>query len=821
MSLPVYAQNLGDEPPKLAEELPKLNWDAAPKGPLLLVDATSISLTSPSPVSGSWTPQGLAAASGLKSASVGGLTVWVPTMMRTFPAPTRQPDATELIPFRERRLRLLVSLKESQRKALFSERGLGMEDINPDQARMLLSSLPDPIELNPYTPALRAGFVFRPRQISGDERAAIRLRVVRSPRTRLVFQVPELQKEEGPLIVLSSEPDLSILYNTPKQPTDTVLGSSLVRDVPNQPKASELNYAAPELDAPLSLQGAKTVGDLVARAAKLANAELYVDPRLARYSVHSVGASARVGDVLQALAYALTGTFRRVEGQAWVLTVDKEPILARLARRQAWAAPALAEASKLKEKRISWALPEVLSVGSLSGISAGKKPLAQLPPDVRSQVEAFRNRYDSPDYSASFNKIKLTAESFTPDTVQIEAPLVGELILPDGTLVRDATLRQIVSDLDPEQVEDEPPPPPKQVALKRPPILLLQADTQETARRLVRLAAERHLPNLWLAMPLSADIATEKAILSAALAEGKTKKVTVGALLHLLAATPNPEAMDRDERLTGGREPDQPSPYLPKTAFEWLAPDAPGVTAKVRARINELAGLPGLAGLALVDTAPPGYSPKPSFFSNSTRYDFGGRPGNRLAFLRRTGADPLDLDRGILFGPFHIGVVVPGVSLLAPNAHGPGVTVGPNSIHVATAATDEGKRLMKDWQQFLGARIDTLRQGLFPVVRSHSAALPLWIEQPAVGDLLSLAVWDKANQSFSTPAPQARTMRYIICAPGQYLSSWRPTPDGAEALARTVFTQADGVEQVLLDLQAIPLEDVSRWLEGVSFPAAP
>ncbi|MGC4042378.1 MAG: hypothetical protein QM758_01060 [Armatimonas sp.] len=479
-----------------------------------------------------------------------------------------------------------------------------------------------------------AGQPPQPPVLSDSDRNAVRLRVVRTPTVRLILQEPALQKARGEAVTLPSETFWSVAYYQQNPDNNTLLGSVLYRDVPNQLKRSDLNYGASELNASLSPESAKNVGELIALAAKRTGVELYVDPRLALYRVHFLGTSARAGDVLQGLAYALTGTFRRIEGGPWVLTGDLEPVSVRLAQRQKWVDSAISEVGDITSTRISWTLPEAPSVGSLAGKTEGRYSVSQLPPEIRALVDQRRKGFSPEDTtttangisitsintSFSINGVPVTANSFVPDAVQISTPLEGQLLLPNGAAVRDGRLTQIIQSAT-QGANSSTPVFPKQIALKRAPSLLLRVDTPESARRAVQLAATHHIPELWLALPLATNSASEKALLTAALAEGKTQKVAVGALVHLLTTSPDSQAPDRDERLTGGRQPAQSPSHLQGTSLEWIAPDAPGVTEKLRTRLSTLATLEGLAGLAVVETAPMGYYSKLPARYESARED--------------------------------------------------------------------------------------------------------------------------------------------------------------------------------------------------------
>ncbi len=77
------------------------------------------------------------------------------------------------------------------------------------------------------------------------------------------------------------------------------------------------------------MDGAKTVGDLMARIRAVTGVEIYADRRYAELDVYSrsgVNVLIRAGDLLKTLALSVTGTCRRVASgadAAFVLTDDR------------------------------------------------------------------------------------------------------------------------------------------------------------------------------------------------------------------------------------------------------------------------------------------------------------------------------------------------------------------------------------------------------------------------------------------------------------------------------------------------------------------
>ncbi|WP_395091664.1 hypothetical protein [Armatimonas sp.] len=116
----------------------------------------------------------------------------------------------------------------------------------------------------------------------------------------------------------------------------------------NSAKPGQLDFAAAVLDARVSLIGAQTVGELVTRCAEATKQELFCDPRYARRPLHLRGTSARAGDISQALARCLTGTWRKV-GLGFVLTDDLVPLAIRMGHIHDWLSAAQTQLDQARE----------------------------------------------------------------------------------------------------------------------------------------------------------------------------------------------------------------------------------------------------------------------------------------------------------------------------------------------------------------------------------------------------------------------------------------------------------------------------------------
>lgn len=818
--MPARAQTL-----KLSDALTRLRWDAEKRGPLLLLDTSK-------PIAGTledqWTSEQLAAALGLQPSGVGGVTCWISPTMRTYPETRTPPDINAAMPYDRLRAQLFNSLKEEQKRLLLSEQGLGLSDLNQTQQRLFLRSLPTQLETLSYSGPIPSGEKTWPE----DTHQSIRMRVVRNPWAKLITTHQELKDAPERLFRLEMpRHELSYMHTeklpdgstrshrvSTSEPQGTLLGAVHFREGTNRLKPSDLNYLAPELRAEVPLTPTTTVGELVARVARQSSVELHCDPWLGAYVVHCRGASAPGGSVLQALARMLTATFRRIEGQTWILASEQEPLAVRVARKQEWMKPARKLAEELTRKGSPvWDLTDIPQVGPLAGLKAGRQPLSALPAELRQQAEAQRARYGG-QLASRVGDITLTPDSFEADFVTVTDAPEGQLVFPDGTVARDTRTLNAVQGLQ----NREHTSYPETVMLESRPILFLRASTPEEARERVRLAARQNFNTLWLELPLKADTDNELSLLRAAIQEGAVQQepVAIGAVVHLLAAPPDPDAMDRDERLIGGRAMPLPYPLLQDQPFEWLAPDAPSVAARVKARVEKIAGLEGLTGLCLLSAAAPGYG---EGLITLPSEGFGGRPSNRLAFVRQFHIDPQDIDRGTVSGPVLDTNSLSGVSLIVPGSLGPRTTISGDGFSASGPGLNELRGYQKSWEKALFSHTEALLNPLYESLQTSAPTLRRWIVSSV--SPYSSGSWRSVEPAIPPtkgvkPAASA-SMGYVLCYPGRYsaTSAWTiPTPDGPLALARATFEceQDKKHSRYVLDLRQVPIADVPNWLQGVS-----
>ena len=323
-------------PLTLAQALRRLPPPA--KGVWLAVGADKVSLpdgTAPPPADASITA--LANTFGDETRDFGAVTALAPftrVLLNDNPA---APDLTADIGAFTGFKMLLASLDDAQWKAVTSEGGLGLADLEGDTQKLLFHSLfPDHVlwvaSQDPAQTKLPDSQRTDRRNVS-DQIDSVRVRVRQTAHLYL-------HDKKGKTIFFSGPPaDTTRLraWRPPHDPPATQNSVLLRAMVSNTPKSSDLLLSDARFQQAVTLTGAKTVAELVARIAAKTHTELYADPHYASRPLTVLGPApeAPAADLLQALALAVAGTYRQV-GPAFVLTDDREGVGTRRQRLQDW-----------------------------------------------------------------------------------------------------------------------------------------------------------------------------------------------------------------------------------------------------------------------------------------------------------------------------------------------------------------------------------------------------------------------------------------------------------------------------------------------------
>uniref|UniRef100_UPI00286B09D8 hypothetical protein n=1 Tax=Armatimonas sp. TaxID=1872638 RepID=UPI00286B09D8 len=638
-------------------------WNPETRGPLLALSASNENSVQP--------------------ATVGSLTALIPKqrtelLWEKLPAPDLFAGLGE-----QQKLALLkASLSEKQWAKLCSRAGLGLGDLGRDQRTLFLALLPNPLTLSrngeaaeikdptrqqtrlrlsrkftyhftnsdggaisvasnePTKPSWELGIsasqqVFLPgARLSGDSfvmPANIRLGFSQAEATDTLIRQPVqtlsfvTSLTDIPGVTLSQNirrsfdlNDLSTIGSS-----GGTFGATFTSPRSNSSKPSQLEYASPLLDATVSLVGVKTVGELVVRCGVATKQELFCDPRYASLAVHLRGPSARAGDICQALARCVTGTWRRV-GPGYVLTDDLVPLAIRMGRIHDWLTAAQQNLTKMQEGAderadamlaayLTWSdddpnRPDAALATKLTPNTQALR-VSELSPALREQVAKqiafYQNNPNGDPNRAPINTDKII---YTPQTVL-------ELLPPgyDPVPVRWASnsFRQTSR---PKTDISALPEPPKN---SPPRTLAVAIQNASEAQLAVATAKARGFTALWVQVGRD-----EVALLAAAIKAGEAEGIPVAALVRPLQAM-----VGTEQTVEGKRSP------------SYLRPDLPETQAAVLPALKKLAATPGLAGLILTDIYPTGYQ------RDGTTWDatLGYSESLRLACLRQRGADPVDL----------------------------------------------------------------------------------------------------------------------------------------------------------------------------------
>jgi hypothetical protein len=269
----------------------------------------------------------------------GGVTAIAPPTMTVLTSHLNAPNIYRNIPAIQAFTLLAASLSDSQRRALASEDGLGMNDLNTDQQRGLFRAvLPDQeFQVIPRSTPGHATPGSEIRDISSQQLANARLRVGVGM-TMAVATVDHDSRMLSPKLGSGgSAPIYELMRGNLQFEQDAVDGVRVRDEQTNHPKKGNLNYEASALQKAVPLKGVKTVGDLIARIASVTGVEIYADRRFEHRTVTLMSDRpvSQARDLLMALAFCVTGAYRRVAtdtAAAFVLTDDVDGVGARRER---------------------------------------------------------------------------------------------------------------------------------------------------------------------------------------------------------------------------------------------------------------------------------------------------------------------------------------------------------------------------------------------------------------------------------------------------------------------------------------------------------
>jgi|GEM_PF-1068825 len=727
------ASALGQAPATLAEAIAAMRWDAAKQGPLLVVEAENVRR------SGKGT--GLLPF-GRKRVAVGGLTAVVPTEMVTIDDTFGQPaDVYDGLPRDAKMLYLLSTLTSAQWKAA-AGRGLGMADLNVNQRAVFRSILPAPLDWRAYRVDAKGNLEDDEEKgtVAEDQLSRVRIRLQR----RTVFEL-NLKDESGAYTVHGTESDYgspgSIVYRRVEDAEfdrSYVYGVVARKKVENKAKPSDLANADPRLETLVDIPPRATVRQFLRHIGDSAGVELHADMRVADLKVSVVGSRVRAKDALQALALAVTGTYRRV-GPAFVLTSDLIGLGARKLRFAIW----YGELQRSTFRRSEEWRQEIAQSGGFKGV--GYDPESPLQPNAAmlKWMEAGEARPRDQKLDASrltpalrgflerVNK-QYPTQQVNTDLVVPKAALEYRFVLPDGralhpegqTLGEEWNLR-------PRKPYVPRPVPAVALPLTLPSgadvPLALKIVGAEQARSAIALAAEYGFKSVWAET-------TDGVGLLATIRAGKEHGVAVRLVVRPWKSEPSAK-VDQDLTLLGmtGSVVDSYRRQLASwtsnlDGFSFGAPRVFDVVPpnSSAGNLERLARMPDLAGVVVLDTQPEGYAGKATEVmyggfetEQGVLGQFGYSSPMRLAFLRNHSIDPIDLAEGKL----HCGVDLRQPFFLDDALR------GGNSMYNGTNSPHPGlPKAAEAWNTFRGERNSTATLAFLERIASAAPGIPIQVE---------------------------------------------------------------------------------------------
>lgn len=815
-------------PNSLVEMVPEISWDPARRGPLIIVapEKARINALQPQALprgSEGYTVNALAPYFDFRLISCGTTAVFAPATMRVIAGRLSSPNIIGAMTRGDRLALLKKTFTRRQWQQIASEQGLGTNDLTGRQRDLFLSILPEPMTIR-RTTADESGMVTTQMQtLTGAQRASARI----SLRKRITWGFPVGKEGNGivqaginvrvpnsellEILPISGEAAPFAGYDVPQ-----IYGVPLIEKQRTRLKPGDLPLDWKGLDPVISLEGAKNVGELIERVRQATRVELYCDRRYAELPVALWGTSARSGDVLTALCYGVTGTFRKV-GSAFVMTDDREGLGTRLGRILEWAETTKAAAFTLPK--------EIGSVGEARPASFAlpwdTADPASADTGLTGKVAAFQKRREAPRTGQQNNPenpylevaiaelpaaARFQAEKQADIVKKMRLPVRGE-VRADAVLLSSYDVSMLVipgvgaaqmQELAGRRINIDPPegnlPGPLadggsaelEVADRT---LIVSPRTPDEAGTAVREAKKRGFTQLWIAIRPE-DIA----IVQAAVKAGKTVGIPVGAVVRVLRAGAN-TTLSRDVNLLG----EDSNTYVSRLATHpeilfagttnhssttqkmveplaqqlrereerwgaWLRCDTPQVQATVLGRIAAVAKTPGLAGLVLRDLHAPGFAPITQRYGSAAAPRFVGSLGYsedlRLAFLRQHGVDPVDLGPGPLIEAGSVAALVnltymPDYGLAGKYTSLPATTYdGRNPFEVGARDTAE------KWIEFRATIGNRFAEALLRGVRAAAPGIPLWIypqqDDLPFGGVRWLTRLDEGDAGIRlvTPAPE-------------------------------------------------------------------
>jgi len=571
---------------------------------------------------------------------------------------------------------------------------------------------------------------------------------------------------------------------------DELFGVPVRETLPHTPKDGQLPFDMPALRADINLTDIKTVGDLLGLIAKATQIEIYADPHYETRTVGIYGSrrNCSAADLLQALAFCVAGTYRRV-GTAYVLSQD---IAGTGTIRERWNlfeadGNAMREKAMVEARKKMDTLPEPATLPVLNeelaftpeqtrvalaekhpiGIQSLKMPFKDLTSQQRQAASRMWNLMPVPDAAVA------NGENDTLDDkdVMLQSDTELQLIVPSlpnpvvisqtNGIFNDRLQRERGGATDPEDLYTIPE---RHLANNYPyQAILAQTSMLGKDDALITAMAVAHLNELWIDASQPDVAATSIAGL------GKTDpKVRIVPVVDLFMSSHAPaeyadltilgetlpEAKERLRRREGiiasARGETAPEDEHSQTA---ISPFSAEAVSSLKSSVSRLVSMPETGGIAWRNTDLPGYSNASFLQLDDLSLQLGYTVTARLAFLRKWHCDPIDIN---------------------PNSN--------NTVSVRTALTafddsnyEVDTQESDHWNEFRAEAEKKVIGDLYKIVqteaRKSKTDFPIFVRQrhsPANGEWYS--IWPNPDAPLpdivpDSPNPHDETHRIEVISP--------------------------------------------------------
>ncbi|BDI33606.1 hypothetical protein CCAX7_56570 [Capsulimonas corticalis] len=769
---PARSADASQSAPTLAQALAHA---APPKSDLYItVNAHKVSLPkdAPAPAAGDTAAQ-IAAEYGRLVTGFGRVDAITATTFVVVNSPPLKPDPYDGMEPKQLIKILTSGFVDGQWKDFLSERGVGYADLTTDNQRAAFEALfPDGV-----MKIARGG---AKKEIQGAElrQARLRLTYVTSVALPISGKTDEHVFTGGDIRAAGPEPYK--MENLPFSDVDREYGVEVRSRKPAVAKPTDLDEDDPAFHPLVPVAGWKTVEDVIRAIAAATGREIYADPRYAAKSVTLLGAkgAVRAIDLMRALALCVGGTYRQV-GPAFVLTNDiiglgSKHELWRLfeSRAAAMVAAPPAAPTTYTQQDIRWTSDEISP--TQTQIDDYWKKWREDPRSARS--DSLELYLPLQDLSATQLSAVRELQAQAVKAGQVHTTLEGTILVQSEPVVQ-AILPALDAPVILYDTYDNllPPPPHNSRAIHEREEKLRQSrqsaagakeDKPQSlaallagfARRAVRLEpksgaevtddlARMHdlgMNELWLKITPGTDTESDDdsiRLLQQTIVAAKAAKIAVYPDISLFVwrKYAGDEFLDRTVTDRTPMDENLLSPPPPPNVINPVSLVAPKVGERLSELIGRTSRVDGVAGMVWDNMTPRGYEQRAQFDSDwGTGAPLGYSVPARLAFLRKTHADPIDTHNN---------------SFTATRAH------------VAVPGFDDDQsyeqRLYEDWRKFrisLGQMaVHSLTSALPDAFLSGPNRLPL-LALPANNPMEDLyGSWD----DFAKPSPALELVPWI------------------------------------------------------------